>query len=550
MTAAPNTLLSKTESIALEFLHSVVLIDDRVYVPSLADEAITIEPLGELQAPPRRGAAPVEEPAASPQTAGTSTEHPLNAKPLIDRFAEQGLVCAVLRADSDDDIKRTGKAAQRADIVVLDWKINGVYGGTTLQLIHDIVGTGDRDRLRLIAIYTGENTLNDIINRVRTELDAIVGDKYQHKKDDLYAVTRGPVRIVVFAKADTMLPAEDPELHNRITSPHDLPDRLLAEFAQMTSGLVSNVALDALARLRASMHRILLRLHPGLDAAYLCHRALVVPPEEAEEHLVALVAAEIAGILEESGVGRHADIQAIRLWLQDRIADNANFTSAFGFNADADPLTELCTILEQGIGHQALPKQLEALKSRKQSRTLTERFCTPAADAARRDSEFAMLLSLRERYATRPPYLTLGTILMSGVIGEPSYWLCVQPACDSLRLRDKRPFPMLPLKVVSGDQAFDIIVMDGGEVVKLKASVKPYDQRLVEFSPDPTSQTVKPTVDDKGAMIFKTEDGTEYRWIGELKPDHAQRFLHRLGSEQGRVGVVESEWMQRSRPSS
>jgi len=550
VTAAPNTLLSKTESIALDFLHSVVLIDDRVFVPSAAEEAIATEPLEELQAPGRRGAAPVEESDASPKTAGTSTDHPLNAKPLIDRFAEQGLVCAVLRADSDDDIKRTGKAAQRADIVVLDWKINAVYGDTTLQLIRDIVGSGDRDRLRLIAIYTGENTLNDISTRVRDELDAIVGNKYQHKKDDLYAVTRGPVRIVVYAKADTMLPTEDEKLHDRITGPHELPDRLLAEFAQMTSGLVSNVALDALARLRASMHRILLRLHPGLDAAYLCHRALVIPPEEAEEHLVALVAAEIAGILEESGVGRHADVAAIRLWLQDRMADGANFAASFGFNAEADPLTELCAILEQGIGHQALPKQLEALKSRKQSRTLTERFCTPATDAVRRDSEFAMLVSLRERYATRPPYLTLGTILMSGATEKPSYWLCVQPACDSLRLREKRPFPMLPLAVVSGDQPFDVIVMDGAEVVKLKASAKPYDQQLATFSPDAASHTVKPTVDDKGSMTFKAEDGVVYRWIGELKPDHAQRFLQRLGSEQGRVGVVESEWMQRSRPSS
>lgn len=543
-----------TESIALEFLHSVVLIDDRVFVPTLAEETLSSATPEEVRTPSRRGATPFEETVApSAEPVGSSTDHPLNAKPLIDRFAEQGLVCAVLRADKDDDIKRTGKAAQRSDIVVLDWKINAIYGDTTLQLIRDVVGSGDRDRLRLIAIYTGENTLVDITKRVREELDSFLGSKYKHRRDDPYGVTRGPVRIVVYAKAETMLPREDPELYARIATPQELPDRLLADFAQMTSGLVSNVALDALARLRASMHRILLRLHPGLDAAYLTHRALVSPPEEAEEHLVALVVSEIAGILDESAVGRRADITAIRLWLQDRIAAGAELGKAFGFGTqtDVDPLAELCTILELGIGHEKLPKQLEPLKSRKQSRTLTERFCTPETDAPRRDSEFATLLSLRERYATRPPSLTLGTVVVSGASGAPSYWLCVQPACDSFRLHAQRPFPMLPLTAVSGEQdAFDVVIIEGDAVLKLKASVKPYEQQLPIFSPDATSFTVRPIVWADGSMIFTAADAVEYRWIGELKPDHAQRFLQRLGSEQGRVGVVESEWMQRSRPSS
>jgi hypothetical protein len=54
-------------------------------------------------------------------------------------------------------------------------------------------------------------------------------------------------------------------------------------------------------------------------------------------------------------------------------------------------------------------------------------------------------------------------------------------------------------------------------------------------------------VKEDGAMLFMTTDGAEYRWVGELKPDYAQRLLQQIGAQQNRIGVVESEWMRRSR---
>lgn len=553
MTATVDTLLGITQSIALDFLHSVVLIDDRVYLPPLPTDEMPAPVPDEVRTPPRRGAVvEAEEPAITVPTEGIAvavTEHPLNAKPLVDRFADQGLVCAALRLDQDEDARRTVKAAQRADIVVLDWKMNGNYGETTLQLMREIIGSGsDEARLRLFAIYTGENSLVEIVEQLRKELDALVGGKYEYSRNEPFAITRGPIRVAVYAKAGTQLPEEDPVLYGRIAAPEELPDRLLRDFAEMTSGLVSNVALDALARLRANMHRILRRLHPGLDAAYLAHRALVMPPEEAEEHLVSLVASEIAVILDENAVGRRANIDAIRTWLQDRIAAGADFKQAFNLGAE-DPLTALCTLLSVGVGadDSILPAQFKQLRGMKNARGLTSRFCVPEQNAERRDGEFAMLLSLRDRHLTRPPDLTLGTVVARMKEGMTQYFVCMQASCDAVRLEQARAFPLLPLTSVTKEHpGFDVIVVEQGTVLRLKASRRPYEQKWVTFTPSKPSLTVKPRVKDE-TMIFTADDGDEYRWLGELKPEHAQRLLNELGSQQTRVGVTESEWMRRSR---
>jgi Response receiver domain len=547
---APTTLLDITRGISLEFLHSVVLIDDRVYLGSVPPEAAPAAFPEEIVAPRRRGATPQTDEPVSPTTAivtVSTAEHPLDAKPLLDRFAEQGLLCATLRVDDSAEAKRTVKAARRADIVVLDWKINGLYGDTTIELIREILSGTDVDRLRLIAIYTGENNLVEIMRRVQTELDALIGDKVRYRKDEPFAITRGPVRVVLYAKAETKLPEEDPELHQRIAPAAELPDRLLSEFASMTSGLVSNVALDALAKLRVSMHRILRRLHPGLDAAYLSHRALVSQPEEAEDHLVALVASEIATVLDQGGVGHRADLNAIRTWLQERIAAGADFRQTFNLGTQLDPLDALCELLKLGVDHASVPTQFGQLKAKKHAMALTARFCPVDINPDQCDSEFAMLLTLRERDITRPPDLTLGTILARTAGANVEYFLCMQASCDALRVDTDRSYPLLPLVPVTKEQdPFDVIVVENGKVFRFKASSRPYEKKMIDFAPSTSSRTVKPLV--QGAeMVFKAVDGREYRWVGELKPEHAQRLLNELGAQQTRVGVTEPEWMRRSR---
>jgi len=47
--------------------------------------------------------------------------------------------------------------------------------------------------------------------------------------------------------------------------------------------------------------------------------------------------------------------------------------------------------------------------------------------------------------------------------------------------------------------------------------------------------------DGGGRYIFKLEE-TEYEWIAQLKPSHAQRIANTIGQQLSRVGLTEAEW--------
>ena len=84
----------------------------------------------------------------------------------------------------------------------------------------------------------------------------------------------------------------------------------------MTAGLVSNVALTALTRLRLATHRILDRFSSEIDAAFLVHRALHESPQEADEHLAPIIAAELQAVIQDPSP--HISDDEVSDWLIER----------------------------------------------------------------------------------------------------------------------------------------------------------------------------------------------------------------------------------------
>ena len=221
-------------------------------------------------------------------------EHDLDAKKVTDAFARDGLICGLLEptpgSGIDDELLKT---ARRADLVVIDWVLNRDNGAMALSLISKILiseaETAERQRLRAIAIYTGQRELKEIARRIQEVLTSVYPNDELVRHDDGLALTKGPVRIAVFAKENA--PELSADLADRRVLFADLPSRLRKEFS-LTNGLITSVALAALAALRDDTHRILKVLNPSLDAAYLGHRSALPVPQDAERHAVALVASE------------------------------------------------------------------------------------------------------------------------------------------------------------------------------------------------------------------------------------------------------------------
>ena len=142
------------------FLQTVVVVDDkaRLESPSKNDEATKIEE-AEEQSP-----VGVHADLVSPEAdTGSTLADPegLDAKSLVDGFANEGIACAVLRPISKEDVvSQATKLAELADIVVLDWILGEDNGAKAKSMILKVIGEGSgSDRMRLIAVYTGESDL-------------------------------------------------------------------------------------------------------------------------------------------------------------------------------------------------------------------------------------------------------------------------------------------------------------------------------------------------------------------------------------------------------
>jgi hypothetical protein len=568
-----------SEEIARKFLQTIMVVDDRAYFepresPVKHTKLITpgfppltgrsIEDLDEETTflDESEGDASSEEGVADAGDAGLGPEddkaHQLNAKKLIEDFAERGVVCAVIRPE-DVEVEALGvkvyPLAENSDIVVFDWVLGSDIGGEKVkELIGRITKNSSEEekRLRLIVVYTGQLNLADITNQIKRALKKDQG--LNVKKENPYTLVSGPVRIAVYAKGYVRTPRANEELAARIIPIERMPDTLIGEFTDMTMGLVSNVALQSLAALRSNTHHILSKFHPGIDAPFLSHRAMLKQPGDAGNLLVYLIGAELTAILDGAEVSRAADEykgdDIIRAWLEKKELDGHTFATKFPTASPASILDDVCKLLRKGIEDDSLREELKAFKKHPHKKELTKKFCDAKASAVDLEHQFAILTSVKSDYRVRPPALMPGTLLKEtrriDNHKKTFYWVCIQPVCDSVRVTERRAFPLLELKVVEENSNFNLVLPERKKgYVHLKTIYSPYRSRMEEFDPsDDGLQMVRAEV-RKSGYYFKTAKGKSYQWVAELKFEHAQRIVNEYAAKLSRVGLDESEWLRR-----
>jgi hypothetical protein len=558
MSYANKTFKEISRQVAEDFLHSVVVVDDQAYLHASESAGILMSP-GRSRG--RRADAPpiVEEaPAADDQLRRRRQD--LNAKSLIDSFANVGLVCAVLRPQAGDGGKRslearTDKATQRADIVILDWRIRDDEepGTTTLNLINTILESDDRDRLRLIAVYTGEPDLPKIADRIGEFLEERQAG--QVTRSD-FGFTAGAVRISLYAKSGGRGVGD---VTSRTFSEDKLPQQLISEFSGATTGLLSNVALKSLGALRDNTHRLITKFSNELDAPYLAHRALMVPPEEAEQHPIPLLSSELQDVLEDREVSSLVSPDVIQAWLSSQMGAGLVFDGKFDGMTAEDVRSALVDLIEKGLdgetsseNHESWKILIDLLKdttSRENLSRVTDLLTPEEVEGRERDMAFALLTAVRSRYDAPNPILTLGTIVVEESPDGPKYLCCIQPPCDSIRLPWKtRAFPFLRMvdAATSAAQDFDVVVRDGAELKALRLDLHPYQSRLINFKPRNKAQREIRAAREGNEWVFQRgPEESRLRWVADLKPAQAQRVANMYGATIARVGLTESEWLRR-----
>jgi hypothetical protein len=552
--------------IAAEFLQTAVVIDDRAFRDEATLPEVTPGPLvapDSLETVDISSLPSLSEPATDFEPVDPNP-HGIDARAVIDSFAELGIVCSVLRRESGEDLTNLGDRAHKlsvaVDISVVDWQVHRPDGSDsheeTLEFVKTAVEESIRsqpEQLRLIIIYTGTLDLLSVAAEIEKCLQSAAG--FEPQKDGDFAFRVHAIRVVILGKPSNKRPA-DLQSH-QIQSETELANRAVQEFAMMTTGLISNLAVASLAEIRKTTHRLLSRFGQKLDAPFLTHRALLTPPSEGNDQLLPLIVSELEAILEDRVSQDLLSDDAIIDWLETRPDPLALIDLAPKIKTEEAARETVKDLCLKGVGQYsqfAIPNEpswVKKLANDKDASSIDKLTNVIAAEVVDGSNEaFELLMSIRSHYSEKPPMLTLGTLVSSYELGErnsaSAYWLCLQPACDSY-IRSgssRRLFPLLQLKTT--DNQFNLIVEDQTRVIRLRWEPKPYKMRMIEFEANSPSGSVLSKAENKTFWFAPTINSIKYRWVGQLKFPQAQRVANAVASEAARIGLTESEWLRRS----
>ena len=439
---------------ACRFAQTMIVVDDEA---SQESEAPQSQSPGSLRTPDRttRSEGRTASSPAKQEEGMDSVRRLLNAKSLIDNAMDLGLICSVMRPEEGEDFPgRVVKAAQVADIVCLDWEIYGDGGEAVSNIIRDILqeDAQQNGRLRLIAVYTGDPTNTVILNKIFDVIPEELRKEHDFKKDSLQIESQNGVRIVCLFKAHGIRLSEPMNVNQ--VSEDKLPKRLQIEFAKLSEGLLSNVALATIASIRSSTHHVLSKFAGQMDGPFFHHRALIDNPEDAEEYAVDIILSELKGAVDKQQVATiHAGSQAIGARIRDIAGDaeKLTFRDEKGSPRSFD-LKTVVKIVTDGLESVRDEGKLPNLPNRKTAKKhLSSLFISDDQKTVRPlMHQFAALTGVRAYPGSHPyqsgqlfPRLGLGTIIQDE---DGIYLMCLQASCDSVRIKDTGEFFVCPIR--------------------------------------------------------------------------------------------------------
>ncbi|MEU5382717.1 response regulator receiver domain [Kitasatospora cineracea] len=535
-----------------DFLHTIVVVDDR----ATYGDSDVITSLVE----PSSGSESVEY-LADQEDVGTGGAS-IDVAVLTDASADIGLTCAVIRPRVEEQHngvleRRLAGAARRADVLVLDWQLNDEPDGeAALRILQDIAEADShgQGRLRLVCFYTSHPDLDGVFESVSSRLSAKILSSSPLGSSSRW-LDCGYMRVVIFAKSGGLTASIGTPAIS--VSENDLPQKLVEEFAVLTSGFVSNVAVASLAAVRSNAHRLLARFGSDLDHPFLSHRFYEGGPES-EELIVRLVADELKSLLDAADVRRWVDPKAASLWAEAHIPDQLSFKSkkrervlskseAIRAVADGGHYGRFNTVNHVNDGDKFdLGKEF--------GESLTEILIGDADRARLLDYDFARLTCVSRNDSLpfpgeRSPILTEGTIVQGRSGADKIYLLCSMPLCDTVRVNEPRAFPFVPLKAVASDDRYNLVALSPkGERLFLAFSPgNHYDLVRCTFAGGEGGvvRSSRRTMGENGEkFVFYDTAGKPWIWVAEVRFQHAHRKLNELGAASSRVGLDEAHTLR------
>ena len=532
-----STFFNHSKNIIEEFLSTAIIFDDQANFGdfNISQPKVVVSPPTRKKKSQERVDAKSKDSTDSEKEETFTLSHDLNAKKVINSFAEKGILCSVIKPE-EDELETLHETAtllsEKADLIIFDWELSQTSGKTALPLVKRTIthfNNRSPQQLRLIAIYTGTTNINRVFSQIRDELS---NEDFQIEDHGDNCCQIDACRLLVFAKKA----AKTAEGVTKVSF-EDLADFLVNEYTKMTKGILSNVVMQSFSVIKKNTHQILKKFS-GLDSAFLTHRTCLSSPEEAEDHTATLISEEIQSLLEEFNVGKMSDLNALQCYFDDNPMDTDYSLKPIKDKDDCLSKEQIIALWEKGILEK--PEFLSNKEFKRFFLSLTDIY-SGKKDGEELDLKYAALTTLRSKYSDNLPYLTLGTIVKE-ISDQETYWICIQPGCDSVRLSGNVSFPFLPVNDKGDIQC--VIPNDSDSFIRKKISIKFSDCRKIKFPANPTSKDVK-SLREKDHFFFQDISNNRFQFICELKPLYAQRLSNKFAANISRIATNNSEWLRR-----
>ena len=228
-------------------------------------------------------------------------------------------------------------------------------------------------------------------------------------------------------------------------------------------------------------------------------------------------------------------MEAIKAWLDWRFGSQLEYIFGNDKKLSRD---EVVALLENGL--QQKPASLGKTKG---FRELTAGFSRGEDTENQLDRQLARMFNFRTVFNSPSPILQLGTVLRKF---DDTYFLCMRPRCDSVRLQEQAIFLLLPLIEPTGNTVQLVLCIDKDkeEYQRVSVCTEANQWSLAKFSPKQGKGSVIANRDGNG-FYFTCEDKARFDWLGELKAEFAQLVAQQFASGLSRVAVCNSEWLRR-----
>lgn len=300
---------------ARKYLQSIVFVDDEIY-QSVPANAVKVDVTTGGAAAMRVFAKPLEpniDKTKVPPVVETEKEgefdpnsgglyHP---KYLVESFARERMVCALYEPKKNfatDPESEVFKLCERADVVILDWEFHKEPGKKVMELISGLIAAAQTTvphHVRLCAIYTSTQNLKHVAQQL---YDFLCKQGLSVEADGEYNLDAGSSRIVVLGKPSVGRPRDQVDAAE--VSESNLAQRIISEFAAMHEGILPSMALHGLASVRTNTKKILDKFQKEMDGAFLAHRGLILPGDDAFEQIPELLAEEALAVMVDNGIAQ------------------------------------------------------------------------------------------------------------------------------------------------------------------------------------------------------------------------------------------------------